>query len=723
MKRKIAWIVSLMVLFTLALPLQGYAESFDKGLQKAIVAAKQLFTIPEDYKFEPTVSSENGKKMFALSWRSKDESGRSIYIRMDENARLLGYSKYNPDDYQQPQRKLPKYSRQDARALADKFIARVSPTLTGKIRFEENNNASSLTDPFYYINYYRLENNLPFYNNGVTVTVNRNTGEVQSYNLNWTDGVTFPAPKGAKTLAQAQKAYIDNLGIQMIYKYSQEDDKVKLYAVFTPRYSPFTYVVDAFTGEKVKLEGSYYGPYYDGMYSRAEMKERASMDQAAGVSLSPEEQKAVEDAGKLISQEKAEELARKLEYLDLKDYKLTSPYLTKAWPLNDKYVYQLGFTREATDTVTYSYASVTLDAQTGEIRGFYADNNYSEKDKGTVSADDAKKAAEDFLKAFKPAYFAQIEYVETQNNDFSLTNEPLARYYFTFTRKVNGALFPENFLSVTYDAVNKKIAAFDMMWFDGVDFPALDKAISPDAAYKVLFDKIGLELQYSAKYPQADPAKPYIEMQRGTPEIKLVYTLKRGKPLFLDAMNGTLLEYDGKPYKEVKTAQYTDIANSPAKKEIMVLAEYGISLDGTKFNPKAQITQLDFLTLLSKTLNVYYGPVILANSPQKDIDNLYSVLIREGILKQNEKNQKGIVTNEDAVKFIIRALKYDKVADIQGIYNCPFKDRNKISKGLVGYVTIADGLNIITGTRGYFNPKGKLTRENAARMIYNYLQV
>ena len=42
---------------------------------------------------------------------------------------------------------------------------------------------------------------------------------------------------------------------------------------------------------------------------------------------------------------------------------------------------------------------------------------------------------------------------------------------------------------------------------------------------------------------------------------------------------------------------------------------------------------------------------------------------------------------------------------------------------MIGYVTIAAGLKIDTGLKGYFNPKAKLTRANAAVMIYNYLQV
>jgi hypothetical protein len=74
------------------------------------------------------------------------------------------------------------------------------------------------------------------------------------------------------------------------------------------------------------------------------------------------------------------------------------------------------------------------------------------------------------------------------------------------------------------------------------------------------------------------------------------------------------------------------------------------------------------------------------------------------------------------VKFLIRALKYDKVADIQGIFNIGFKDKSSISSGLTGYIAIAAGLGIVDPKSAYLDPKAKLTRGQSAIMIYNYLQ-
>jgi hypothetical protein len=91
-------------------------------------------------------------------------------------------------------------------------------------------------------------------------------------------------------------------------------------------------------------------------------------------------------------------------------------------------------------------------------------------------------------------------------------------------------------------------------------------------------------------------------------------------------------------------------------------------------------------------------------------------------VKAGEKAPSSAVTREDAVKFLVRALKYDKVADIKGIYNIPFKDKAGINRKLTGYVAIAAGLGIVDVKSAYFRPKALLTRGESAILIYNYLQ-
>jgi len=66
---------------------------------------------------------------------------------------------------------------------------------------------------------------------------------------------------------------------------------------------------------------------------------------------------------------------------------------------------------------------------------------------------------------------------------------------------------------------------------------------------------------------------------------------------------------DGTPYKEDKVLEYTDISDHYAKKQIEMMAEMGIGLEGPELKPDEKIKQKDFLLLISQVLGEYpfYG--------------------------------------------------------------------------------------------------------------------
>ena len=197
-------------------------------------------------------------------------------------------------------------------------------------------------------------------------------------------------------------------------------------------------------------------------------------------------------------------------------------------------------------------------------------------------------------------------------------------------------------------------------------------------------------------------------------EAILIYALKDNKPANIEAKTGTILNYTGKPYKETVVTDYKDIKNSYARDKINTLAIYGISLPGEGFKPKEEIKQKDFLYLLTKAKYPYFDI-------DESMDNMYKYLINEGILKSDEKNVESIVTKEEGVKYIIRAMDYSKVADLKEIYKDLFADTEDIDPELKGYMSIAYGLEIIQADDNKLNPKIKLKREDGADVIYNYL--
>lgn len=723
MKRKLALFLSLIFVCTMALPLQSFGAGIDTELENAIKAAESLFTIPADYKFEHSMSSEDGKNIFYLYWRSKGSDGAYISARIDDKGTVLSYETYKSTDYIQT-KKLPKVSRQDAKAKADAFIKKVNPSIFKQIRYVESYQ-NNILDTTYYFTYYRIVNGLPFYNDRVNVTVNKETGNIQSYYTSWTEGLEFPQPGTKISLKQAEDAYKAKLGLRLQYRYSNIDDNVNIFLVYTPRFSNDTYAIEAFTGDKIKVGNGYFGLYDNLNFSMEKAAVTRATSGNAGIVLNPEESKAVQEAAKLKSISDAEKIARETKFLELTDdFKMADFSLNTIYPVKDEYVWNLSFTKAAADEKSAGdYVSVGINANTGRIISFYKSVQNDANAEAKYKLEDTKTEVDTFLKENYADLYSNLQYdADYEEVVLSYAGSEMPRSYdYKYNRMVNGVVFLDNGITIGYDAVSGKMTSLNVTWFNK-EFPNADKVISLDNAYTKLFGNIGLELQYKTV---SSDSWIYGKIPGNTvqkPEVKLVYALKEGKPLYFDANTGVIVDSLGTAYKETKPASYTDIANSPARKEIMVLAENGVSLEGTVFKPKTNITQLDFFTLLSKTLN-YYGIPINSKSPQKDIDELYAFLEREGIVKSGEKAPTAVLTREEAVKFIIRAMKYDKVADIKSIFKSGLKDIKQAQSSLTGYLTIAEGLKIITGTKGYFYPKAKLTHEAAAVMIYNYLQV
>lgn len=716
MKKIISMFLCLIMVCALFIPAVSFAAG-DKGLENAIKVAKTEFKIPESYSFNFDVYTQDSKKVWSLTWTGKGANGENITIRIDEEGKILSYDNYKA--YEVSKKRLPKISKLDAKGKAQAFVKKINPDIYLQLKLIDNMQNSSL-DYGYSFGFIRMVKNIPYYANGINVVVNRDTGEVQSYSNNWSDDLKFPEAANSITIEAAQKAFKDKLGLELIYKYSYQNDKLVIYPVYTTKFNNESFAINALTGEKVQT-GYVYSLFNRG-FGGAEYSMKA-MDQAAVV-LTPEEIKAVDDMSALMTQLEAEKLTRSMNFLKLSDdFKLESANLSRSWPLRTEFQWQLNFTKVVNaDTREMQYLNVNINAKTGEVINFYKSTAaYGDKDIAKYDEAAAKVATEAFLKEIQPDKFKETEFDNTNNNiRIDVGSKAPLQFNFGYTRKVNGAKFPDNSMSVGYDAVTGEVTNYNMTWFN-TDFPAISKVMSLDSIYNKMFSKIGLELQYKLKYTDEIISKMGILPQNQKQEVIPVYALKNDKPLFFDATSGEILDYEGKVYKEVLPVNYTDISGHYAEKQITLLGEYGISLDGTKFNPNDKILQKDFLLLLSKTLSNYYGPVLSATGSAADIENLYNTMIREGVIKESEKAANSVVKREDAVKFIIRALKYDKVAEIKGIFKTSFNDVK--SSELNGFIAIAQGLHIINGYKGNFRPKDGLARADAMIILYNYLQI
>jgi len=692
-KRKIAFLLALTMFLTI-IPLNSFAQNYDKQLKKAIVRSKELFNIGSEYdEFRQEVSTREGQVLFYLNWSDSKGKLGNVNVTITEDGTVTSFSKWKPRyDEQRPQ--LPKISKEEGLKTAEDFIKKVSPKFADSIKYIDVQEPLNIYSDGYNYYFIRTENGIPYYNNNINIYIDNSTGEVKDYYTYWDMDLVFPDKEDIISLEKAQGLYEEKIGLDLLYKTNYIDKKTKTYLAYGPLNANLG--INAKNGEVVPLN-DYYGIY-------EKSTDMGGMGSGVRENLSPDEQEAVEGISGLISKEEAEKIARDILELD-SEYKLRDANLYSNWRNPNEYNWNMDFVKKIKDN--YFYTNISINAKTKKLLSFYKDDPIDPEEKPKYAKEKALEIAKEYIKKVSPD---KLDLIELDKGYYWVEpipeQDPQRIYRFQFNRKIDNAYVEDEGISIMVDGVNGKVREFRIAWND-IEFPSKDNVIPVEKAYDILFKDIGMELKYI--YPDR-----YEEVIKEKKEAILVYGLKSDKPANIDANTGTLLNYRGEPYKKQTTISYNDIDNSYAKDKIKILAQYGIALPGEEFKPKEKITQRDFLYLLAK-----------ASTPYMDIDsseeNLYNTLINSGIIKENEKAPEKIVTKEEGIKYIIRALKYDKIADLTEIYKDIFKDTKDIDPKLKGYVSIAYGLKIVEGSNGNLNPKAELKREDGANMIYNYL--
>lgn len=693
MKRKISFLLALVMIFTI-IPFNSFAGNYEKQLKEAIVRSKELFNIGNEYdEFRQEVSTRDGQVLFYLNWSDSKGKLGNVNVTITEDGTVTSFSKWEPR-YSEQKPQLPKISKEEGLKKAQDFIKKVSPKFADSIKYIEVQEPLNIYSDGYSYYFIRTENGIPYYNNTVDIYIDNSTGEIREYYTNWDMDLTFLDKEDIISLDKAQELYKEKVGLDLLYKTNYIDRKAKTYLAYGPLNANLG--INAKNGEVVPLND-----YYRLYEKSADM---GGMGSAPEENLSPDEQKAVEGISGLISKEEADKIARDLLELD-SEYKLRDANLYSNWRIPNEYSWSLGFVKEIKDN--HFYTNISINAKTKKLIFFYKDDPIDVNENPKYTEEKALEIAKEYIKKVSPDKLDLVELNKNPNWVEPATKESPQRIYnFQFIRKIDNAYVEDEGISIMVSGVNGKIREYRIDWNDK-EFPSKDNVIPVEKAYDILFKDIGMELKYI--YPDR-----YEEVIKEKKEATLVYGLKSDKPANIDANTGTLLNYRGEPYKKQTTISYNDIDKSYAKDKIKILTQYGIALPGEEFKPKEKITQRDFLYLLAKAYSPYTE---IDNSD----DNLYNYLINMGVIKENEKTPEKIVTKEEGIKYIVRALKYDKIADLTEIYKDVFKDTEDVDPKLQGYVAIAYGLKIVEGSNGKLNPKAELKREDGANIIYNYL--
>ncbi|MDR7869335.1 MAG: hypothetical protein RIN55_00650 [Tissierellaceae bacterium] len=702
MKKAIALILIFSIVFSGLLPLKVHGETVsEENLEKIVLKVKELFSISNEYdNFVSRVNSYEDVVNYDLSWSDSKEILPSININVDSEGNIIAYNKYL-NEVLEPESKLPNLSKDEALDNALKFLEKVDSKVYKEIELKDSSSPRTKWDRYYNFSFIRKINDVPYNSNSVNISVDMNTGDVSNIYINWERKTPFPTKDNIISLDNAKEVYKDEIGLKLVYKQKNrarimDTGKIgdEYFLVYSTLGEPKG--IDAITGKSISL--SYYYPYMDEKQSR----EDSVTDSGGAPIITPEERQQIDKLKGLQTVEEAEKEGRTILDLD-EAYKLRANNLYSSWDNQDEFFYSLSFIKKLEDKE--QYADISLNAKTLELKSFSKSYEIDYEAKPAITKEEALTLAKDFIKKINPDKVDKIELIELYNR-----NEEDQQYYgFSFVRKVDDIYVETDSIYIGVDAVNKVVNSYNINWFKG-EFPAKENIISLDKAYDSLFNKIGFNLNYHDIY-----RTDIIENQSNR-EIRLIYSVNQDKITNIDAYTGELLDYSGNLYKDKTTPNYNDIDNSYAKEKIITLGEYGVGFNSEKFSPKDTIKQKDFLYLLWQSLNPYRA------LPETDIDVVYKELTRQNLIKTGEENRERALTKEEAVKFVIRAMNYEKIAELTNIYADIFSDGENIDSNLKGYMTLAYGLKIINGDGSQdIKPKYELKREDAASIIYNYM--
>lgn len=689
-KRITAAVLSVLMLLLCGVP-AAFAEG-DSGLTEAVLLAKERLEIPEECsEFSSSVSRQGDVTYYRLNWRTPDDKEPYGYVNATVSSfgDITSYSK-SLSENRDEQPRLSSLTADEVRETGKAWVEKVNPAWTNELNFDVEPYMGNVRYDDAGITFTREVNGIPFSGEYISLSLDKRSGEIISVYSNWSYPKEIPSPEGVISPEEAEAGRMEASGMTLRYiRKSNSEDAILVYQP-----EDRSIWIDAFSGEEFTMEAADVYETTADMAMENMKAEEASM--GADLRLTEQEISEISRMDSLISEEKALEIVKALPNTGLSEFEIARSSYSKImseWE-KDRYEVSLRLENEEADGSAY----VTLDAESGQLLSLSA-YTYREmaEEKEVISGEELFPKAEAFAKEVASDVYGETKLFDEITEDTSR---------FLFRQSVDGVRYDGNYVSVSVDPYTGLVTGFGRNW-DEMNFEPKEGVMTPEEAGQVLFEKIGLSLEYRKI------------QTKNTPEVALVYVIKGGANA-IGAKDGKLLDASGEAYDPLmgELVMPADISGHYAGDMIEALFVNNVLYlpEGENaFRPDDQITQEEALEFLSAFGSMPY-------SKPFDPELAYNGAISRNIMDASEKNPAALVSREEAVQYIVRALGYREVAELQEIYRVGFPDASEITGGREGYVALAKGLGIVQGdTEGNFNPKNIVTRGEFAVMVYNYL--
>ncbi|MBC9786231.1 S-layer homology domain-containing protein [Heliobacterium chlorum] len=723
MNRRSQRILSLCVsgcLLTTLLPSYAFAgettlisQQTKVSLEQAIRIVKDNFPVPQDLDdFRSGFNEFNGRKVWNLSWNATKGSNGSFSAEVDgTTGEILSMNHWDwQPDPSNTALNIADITMEVAKETASQLVQRLNSGKWQKLQLVTDINQSPFVskDGNRQYNFYwqRIENQIPFPGNGISVAVDSKTGKVVNYQVNWTTAA-LPDTKGVISPEKAKEGFIDANMLELQYFFPRRDKaESKPFLVYRLT-NPSEGAIDAFTGQPLIPKEQWiqkgYGSFAAGMGMSVSAVPSKGMDHAT--ELRPEELKEISQADKFISRDQAIESIKKWLQIP-KDITLRNASLSREW--DSQYGWNIFW-----DGSEGKNLSCRVNALTGELIGYYHwDQSMDDSKNGELNRDGARQLAETFLKKIQPKRFqgVQLDNQQVPPEPRPLIQNPM-RQTFSYVRKVNGIPFPDNRINVTVNTLSKEVTEYNLDWTEK-EFPSSSQVMSTASINENFLNKRPLTLTYA----QADDSK-------GNQSVKLIYqplsaSRMAAYPVLLDARTGQSLDWEGNIVDENKyDFKFNDISGIPLEAEIHKLGQINLFREyGSAFHPNESVSMVSLLR-----------GMVMIKSPLSDNKTITDQEVIASAKSfgwvQGEVQPGDAVTREQLAKLTVRMLKLEPAAKVQKIYQLPFEDAASLSDGSIGYVALAWGLGMIKTDTNNLAPQQAVTRAEAAYALLQAMKV
>ncbi|MCI5752487.1 MAG: S-layer homology domain-containing protein [Oscillospiraceae bacterium] len=707
-----------------AMAADSEATAEANALKAAIADVKKRITIPSELdEFSYQLESRYETDFFQLQWYHVNEkSGVSKYvngnwIQVDKmitvtyyDGMITGYEYFDKSYSTTVKPSFAKLTVEQQEQKAKENFKKLNPDLKGNAVFTRNTSSTNITSATvsYYIE--RKEYGVEVENNSGSITIDRDTGKLLSFQMSWfADGGTFADATKKISVDEANELYKERKGLYASYEYFEnyeyntQTEKWETERFILPVYRPENdgeNEIDAITGE--------YTSYYDDRkkYSYTDaykwsngfgdfevecVEEEEVCEDEVDAGFSEAELQAIEDESKYISKEKAIRIIKKDKYIVFNDKlvfrsKSISPYTDE----KDEVQYMLSIDFRYTSSEGGNiYLTVNMDALTGEIISFSKSYSDYYTDNKPVDIKSAEKTAEAAMNYYLGGKAEQYKIVHTKYE-----KQPTDYINVRFIREVNGLEADFDYVSLTVDHKGE-VTSFNYSYHD-MEFPE-PELVSEDTAYEKLFGHMTPELKY----------KSFTDLQMKS-HTYLTYIYDSS--FLINGLTGERINYNGKPYytdekpAEEKEISYSDIKGYKYEKEISTLLAYGIYIEpeNGRLNPDEKITIGEFFDLERKLF--YFS--LPSFKTQEELDAY---------------RNKPLTYAELAKLYVMNYTSCRDAAELEGIYKSPFSDISE-NHPYCGYIAIAKAKGMASGTNGKFNPSKGITKGECLKMMYDYIE-